>query len=36
MAWQGNRVVEDTFIFNHINDMVDVLFGESDVLSYEW
>ncbi|KAI8137447.1 hypothetical protein BJV82DRAFT_341975 [Fennellomyces sp. T-0311] len=34
--WHEKRVVEATFIQNHLGDLVDVIFGDNELLSHEW
>ncbi|KAI8139776.1 hypothetical protein BJV82DRAFT_243981 [Fennellomyces sp. T-0311] len=36
IAWEADRMVEGTFIQNHLTDMIDIIFGSNELLTYEW
>ncbi|KAI7847615.1 hypothetical protein BDC45DRAFT_342269 [Circinella umbellata] len=36
LAWEQQRVVEGTFINSHLADLLDVIFGDHELLTYEW
>ncbi|KAI9303539.1 hypothetical protein BJ944DRAFT_232082 [Cunninghamella echinulata] len=35
-SWKQQHAIEDTFIYTHLSDIIDSVFGNCDGITYEW